>query len=95
MCVCECFIASKSLHSYLLTWHELQMKHLKEKIHNAQNRRSGELSSRFYETFKNSVKPHGCHIHITAVYMDMAKMRPFPSHHHGLPTTLEMRIMIL
>ena len=50
------------------------MKHLK-KIHNAQNRRSGEL---------NAVKSHGCHIHCTAEDMAMATMCPFPSQHHGM-----------
>ena len=49
------------------------MKNLKDKIHNAQNRRFGELSSCFYETYKNSVKPHGCHIHCNAAGMAMAK----------------------
>ena len=54
------------------------------KYHNAQNRRSGELSSRFYETYKNSVELHGCHIHCAAVDMSMATMCHCPSQHHGL-----------
>ena len=60
------------------------MKHLKDKSHNTQNSRSGELSNRFYKTYKNSLKPHGCQIHFTDLDMDMATMCPCTSQHHGL-----------
>ena len=61
------------------------MKHLKDKIKNVQTKRSGELSSRFYETYKNTVKLYGCHIHFTAADMSWATMCPCTSQHHGLP----------
>ena len=49
---CECCISSKSMHSYLLTWRDRHIKHLKYISHNEQNRRSGELSSHLFETYK-------------------------------------------
>ena len=62
ICSCECCIYAKSMHSSLLTWRDCRLKHPKDIIHNAQNRRSGEISSRIFETYKNYVQPHGCHI---------------------------------
>ena len=50
------------MHFSLLMWHYCHLKHLKDRIHNAKNRRSGELSSRLFETYKNAVRPHGYHI---------------------------------
>ena len=34
----------------------------KDKIYNAQNRRSIEISNRLFETYKNNVTPHGKHM---------------------------------
>ena len=61
MCGCEFCISAKSMHSYLLTWRDSHIKHLKDISHNEKNRRSGELSSRLFETYKNDVRPHGFH----------------------------------
>ena len=84
-CGCECCIAAKSLNSSLLTWRDRHMKHFREKSHNTKNRKSGELSSCLYETYKNVLKLHACHIHCTAADMDMAKMCPCPLQHNGIP----------
>ena len=54
------------MHSYLSTCRDRHLKHLKDISKNIQNRRSGELSSCLFETYKNSVKPHGCHIYNSA-----------------------------
>ena len=62
MCGCECCISAKSMHYYLLTCHDCHLKQLKYRSHNAQNIRSCEISSRIFETYKNSVRTHGCHI---------------------------------
>ena len=62
ICGCECCISAKSMHYFLLTWRDLHLKHHKNRSHNEQNRRSGEISSRIFETYKNSVRPHGCYI---------------------------------
>ena len=60
------------------------MKHLKDKGHNTQNRRSSETSSRIFETYKNSVLPHIFHIYNTTVDMAMATMCPCTPEHHRL-----------
>ena len=71
MCGCECFIFAKIIHSLLLTWCGHHLKHLKDRSKNAQNRRSSELSSRLFETYKNSIGPHGCHICNSDADMDI------------------------
>ena len=38
------------------------IKKLKDKSQNAQSRRSSEKSHHIYETYKNTVMPHGRHI---------------------------------
>ena len=85
MCGCECFISSKSIHSYLLVWNGHRLKHLKYRSHNAQNRRSGETPIRIFETYKNAVLPHGCHIYKITADMAMETMCSFTSEYHGLP----------
>ena len=35
MCGCDCCISSKSMHSYLLTWSNSRLRHLKDRSHNA------------------------------------------------------------
>ena len=52
MCGCERCIYEKNMHSYLLTWHDHHLKQLKYRSQNAQNRRSGEISSRISEIYK-------------------------------------------
>ena len=85
MCGCECCISSKLVHLSLLTWRDFHIKHLKDISHNGQNRRSSELSSRLFGTYKDNVRPRGCHFYNSAADMAMARIFPFPSHHHGLP----------
>ena len=50
----------------------------KYRSHNAQNRRFGEISSGMFEKYKNSVRPHGCHIYNTSTDMAMEKCFPLP-----------------
>ena len=71
MCSCECCVSAKIIHSSLLTLKYFCMKNRKDRIHNAQNRRSGEISGRIFETYNNYVQPHSCHIYNTSVDMDM------------------------
>ena len=52
MCGCECCISSKSMHLSLLKWIDRPIKHINDRIHNAKIRRSSELSSRLFETYK-------------------------------------------
>ena len=81
----DCCISAKIMHSCLLTCNDRRVKHLKDRSHNAQNRRSGEISSRIFETYNNYVRPHGCHIYNTGADMSMATMCPCTSKHHGIP----------
>ena len=83
MCDCEYWLSDKIIHSSLLTWCDSHLKQLKYRRHNAQNRRSGEISSCIFEMNNNTVRPHGCHIYITATDMDTATIFPCPYTHHG------------
>ena len=74
MCGCECCISSKIKSSYLLTWCDSYLKIFKEQSKNEQNIRLGEMKSRIFETYKNDVMPHGCHIHKMTPGVVMAKM---------------------
>ena len=61
------------------------MKKLKDKIQNAQSRRSGEKSYYIYETYKNTMIPHGRHIYAKASDMENATMCTYPQSDHALP----------
>ena len=79
-----CFITSKHMQYYLLTWRDHHLKQLKDQIRNAQNRRYGEISGRVFEMHKYSVRPHGCHIYNIATEMDMETMCNCSSTGQGL-----------
>ena len=85
ICGCEHLISVKSMHCALLTCSDSHMKQLKHQSHNAQNRRSGKKESFIFETYNNSVRSHGFHIHNTAANMDMETMCTCTSAHHALP----------
>ena len=74
MCGCEFCICAKSIHSSLLSWSDRYLKKLKDKIQNSQIRRSGEKSHHIYETYENTVMPHGRHIYAKASDMEKATM---------------------
>ena len=63
MCGCECCIYAKSIHSSLTSWRHRYLKKLKEKNQNSQIRSSGEKAHNIYETYKNTLIPHGHHIY--------------------------------
>ena len=48
-------------------------------------RRSSENSNRIFETYKNSVMPHGCHIYATAADMAMDTSCAYPPSQHAFP----------
>ena len=72
------------MHSSMVTYQELHLKQLKDLSHNVQNRRSGKIASHIIVTYRNSLRPHGCHIHNRASDMAMKTMCPCPSLHHVL-----------
>ena len=73
------------MHSSLLSWRDRYLKKIKDKIQNDQSRRSGEKSHHIYETFKNTVMPHGRHIYSKASDMTKAAMCTYPHSDHALP----------
>ena len=68
---CEYFISAKSIHSSFMSWLNRYLKKVKYQSQNFQSRRSGEKAHHIYETYKNSVIPHGRHIYAKA--SDMAQ----------------------
>ena len=69
----------------MLSWRDRYLKKLKDKIQNAQSRRSGEKSHHIYETYKNTVMPHGSHIYAKASYVANATMCAYLHYDHSLP----------
>ena len=61
------------------------LKNLKDKIQNDQSRSSGEKAYHIYETYKNTVMPHGSHIYVKAFDIENATMCPYPQSDHALP----------
>ena len=61
------------------------MKKLKDKIQNSQSKGSGEKSHHIYETYKNTVIPHGHHIYAKASDMVNATICTYPKSDHALP----------
>ena len=74
MCGCEFFISAQIIHSLLLSWRDSYLKKIKDKIQNAQNIRSGEKSHHIYETYKNTVMPHGRNIYAKSADMAQATL---------------------
>ena len=73
------------MHYFLLTCRDHHLKHIKYRSHNAQNRRSSEISSCIFETYKNYVQPHGCNIYNTDEEMAMSTMCTYNSKHNRPP----------
>ena len=73
------------MHSSLLIWHDLRLKQLKDRSQKVQNRRSSKISIRIFETYNNSVQPHGCNVYNNTSDMNMAKIYPYAYKYNGLP----------
>ena len=84
MCGCECCISANSMHSYLLMCRKYRLKQIKDRSHNAQNRRFSEISSRIFETYKNAVQPHSFNIYNNVSDISMETMCTCTPKHHGL-----------
>ena len=84
MCGCECCIYAKSIHSSLIYWSDRYLKKLKDQSQYAQSRRSDEKENHIYETYKNTVMPHGRHIYAKVSDMAKAKMFAYPYSDHAL-----------
>ena len=60
-------------------------KKLKDQFQNDQNRSSGEKAHHIYETYKNTVMPHGRHIYAKASEMANETMCAYPHSDNALP----------
>ena len=85
MCGCECCIYDKSIHLSLLSWCDKYLEKLKDQSQNDQNRRSGEKSHHIYETYKNTVMPHGRHIYAKEYDIPQAIMCAYTQYDHAPP----------
>ena len=85
VCGCKCCISTKIIHLSLLSWRDCYFKKLKDVSQNAQNRRSGEKENRIYETYKNTVMPHGRHVYAKSYDMAKATMCVYSQSDHALP----------
>ena len=85
MCVCECCIPGKIIHSSLLSWHERYLKNLKYQFCNSQNRRSVEMANRI----SNTNKLLSCHMvsiclkqHLTWIWQNFVHIHHQNMHYH-------------
>ena len=85
MCACGCCISAKIIHSSFLSWLDRYLEKLKDKSQHAQIIRSVEKSHHIYETYKNTVMPHGRHIYANASDIEKATMCTYPQSDHALP----------
>ena len=73
------------IYSSLLSWRDSYLRKLNDLSKNSQNRRSGEKDNSLFETYKNSVMPHGRYIYAAADGIDMATMCAYTQSQHELP----------
>ena len=85
VCGCECCISVKSIHSLFLSWCDRYLEKLKYRSQNDQSISCGEKAYHIYETYKNTVMPHGRHIYAKVSNMANAKMCTNPQSDHALP----------
>ena len=58
----------------MLSWRDMYLKKIKDQIQNSQSKSYGEKSHHIYETYKNTVMPHGRHIYAKSSDMEKATM---------------------
>ena len=83
MCAFECCIYSKIIRSSLLSGHYHYLGKNKYQSHNAQNRRSGEISNRIFGAYKKNSMSHDQHIYQTVYGMVVAIMCSYPPSQHA------------
>ena len=85
MCGCECFISVKSIHSSLLPWRDSYFKNsnIKAKMLKAEGLVKKHIHK--YETYKNTVMPHGCHSYAKVSDMAKATMCTYRQYYHAIP----------
>ena len=85
MCDCECYIYARSMHSSLLSWRDCYFKNssIIAKMLKAEGLRKKKI--RIYETYKNTVTPHGRHIYAKSYDMAKATVCANSQSDHALP----------
>ena len=85
MCGCEYCISVKGINSSFISWSDRYLKKLKDKSQSSKIRRSGEKLHNIYETYKNTVMPHGNHIYAKSSDMEKDKMFTYTQSDDALP----------
>ena len=83
MCGCECCISSKIMHSSLISWRDRYLKKLKD-IKMLKTEGPSKKKICIYETYKNTVMPHGRHIYTRAYDTAKATMCAYSQSYHAL-----------
>ena len=73
------------MHSSLLSWRDRYLKKLIYQSENAQSRNSNEEPHHIYETYKNTLMPHGRNIYAKKSDMENATMCTYPQSNHAIP----------
>ena len=66
MCGCECCISAKIIHSSLMSWSDFHLKNSRISAKMLKIEGPGKKKISIYETYKNTVMPHGRHIYAKA-----------------------------
>ena len=70
------YMTKPCIHNY---YHDVRVfEKLKDKSYNAQNIKSCEMTNILFETYKNTVMPHGKYMFQTSYVMAMATMCAYP-----------------
>ena len=72
------------MHFPLLFRRDCYLNKMKYQGQNPNIRISSELASHIYDSYKNSVISHGCHIYIPSEEMAIAILCCLPSDKHGM-----------
>ena len=94
MCGYECCISAKSIHYSLLSWRDWYFKELKDQSQNDQKKGLGKKQISIYETYKNTVIPHGRDIYAKSSGMVKETLCAYTQSYHAY-TKLEMCIAML
>ena len=85
MCDCKCSISAKVIHSSLLSWRDFYLKKLRISAKILKTEGLGKNKICIYETYKNTVMPHGRHIYAKSYAMAKETMCAYSQPDHELP----------
>ena len=79
------FHICKSMHSSLISWRDSYVKNSRISAKMIKTEGLGKKKIRIYESYKNTVMPHGRHIKAKTYDMAKAKMCVYSQSDHALP----------